>query len=961
MTHSRSYTSATRNNSHVMAQQQVSTYSTNWWRTAWFAIFLLGIALRLLRLTWQPLWWDEGYSIYFATEPLPTMLSLTARDIHPPLYYALLHLWLALIGSTGPEAARLFSVLIGVATLPLLTWLMRTLWPTRPGLALIATFLLAVNPIHIFYSQEIRMYGLAFLLTLAASTFLWRMEQELARGGKPYRSMDGYVLTASLALLTLYYSGFILLAHQLWAFYLHRHSWHRWRWYLLAALLILLIQLPWWLYALPQLFTYVTGKVTADQDSALPLWNYLWRHWLAFFAGHIPAASARLELARQLVPALVAISLLLAIRFVKWRPDHHPLGWLLCLILTPLLVGFAVNLLFPFFPEGGERLLLQILPYLLAGLAFISGSLLVERSTIGVITFVLPLVAAIIGGIIFFTTPRYVEHDYRPLIDDVFTNSRPNDTVLAIFPWQVGYWRAYSPRTLDGTLLPPQPAPVDQAILTWDDAFATKLDTKLAEGTIWFPMPLSFGSTLPEQIEEYLQAHSRNLENHWYSPATRLSAWVQIANVPALVSIAATYREAAGTEQREVRLDSVGVAPLTVPSANTPLAVDLCWQPATEREDLRATLRLLDSNGYPWATRDLTPLAAYVGVNPAVPCLESIAFNVPTGLPPGSYQLAIGVGQKQSDQLFTPTTPSTETTSPLLSLGQINVTTPSQPLAPQRLPIEHWLPTPLADDGLELLGYSGPEEDASILAGDELALTLFLHNTSSQPLARNLYISLLDSAGNDADGWEGWPLPHYTTDHWAEGALAQVPVHFYLRPDLEEGSYIITAGFLDAMTGDKRTPASLTHVKVVRRAASFTPPAGVSLLTPPVQFGTHAQLIGYAVIQDGTSLHLTLTWEILQPLLPPHHIFVHLFDADGQRIAQDDGDPTTADGRASTGSWLPGEYLSTQHMLILPDNPQLPLTLKTGLYLPATGDRLPATADGVAIGDSATISLPTSP
>lgn len=38
-----------------------------------------------LRLGWQPLWWDEGYSLYFATEPLGRMAALTAHDIHPPV------------------------------------------------------------------------------------------------------------------------------------------------------------------------------------------------------------------------------------------------------------------------------------------------------------------------------------------------------------------------------------------------------------------------------------------------------------------------------------------------------------------------------------------------------------------------------------------------------------------------------------------------------------------------------------------------------------------------------------------------------------------------------------------------------------------------------------------------------------------------------------------------------------
>src|SRR5690606_5034018 len=121
-------------------------------------------------------------------------------------------------------------------------------------------------------------------------------------------------------------------------------------------------------------------------------------------------------------------------------------------------------------------------------------------------------------------------------------------------------------------------------------------------------------------------------------------------------------------------------------SATRPLAVDLCWQPPAERADLRATLRLLEPNGYPWATRDLTPLAAYAGANSTEPCLEAVAVNVPVGLPPGSYQLAIGVGEKQSDQLFSPNLPSTESPASLITLGHIQVTAPAQPLAPQRLP-----------------------------------------------------------------------------------------------------------------------------------------------------------------------------------------------------------------------------------------------------------------------------------
>ena len=110
----------------------------------WSLLLATGLAygLRLLRLGWQPLWWDEGYSIYFATEPLGRMLWLTAHDIHPPLYYALLHGWSLLFGPE-PAAARAFSVAIGTVSVPVAAWLALTLWPGRARLALIAALLLA--------------------------------------------------------------------------------------------------------------------------------------------------------------------------------------------------------------------------------------------------------------------------------------------------------------------------------------------------------------------------------------------------------------------------------------------------------------------------------------------------------------------------------------------------------------------------------------------------------------------------------------------------------------------------------------------------------------------------------------------------------------------------------------------------------------------------------------------------
>lgn len=965
MTPSRSYTFATRSDSRLKIsditvsdnQASKSAVKSNSkasfrWRTAWVIILLLGVALRLQRLSWQPLWWDEGYSVYFATESLSTMLRLTALDIHPPLYYLLLHFWFNLVGHTGPESARLLSVLIGVLSLPTMTWASLNLWPQQRKAALLATLLLAISPIHIYYSQEVRMYGLALLLTLSATTFLGRIQHSLAQDIKPVAATIGYVLVASLALLTLYYTGFILLAHQLWALTINRGHGRRQLWYLVAASLILLIQLPWWLYAFPKLFVYIADKVLADQDISLPIGTYLWRHWLAFLTGHLTATQPWLETLRQGSAALIALLLATFLILAKWRDQTWSVRWLFTLLLIPTGVAFTVNLAYPFFPDGGERLLLQILPYLLLLLAF--GSIRRADTRTCLATTVIAgaviagtFIAAVIGNGIYFTTPRYKAHDYRPIIADIVRQSRSNDTVLALFPWQVGYWRAYSPRMSDGAWLPPQPRPVEQDVMKWDASFASSLDSALEQGAIWFPMPLSFGSTLPKEIEDYLAIHARNLENHWYSTATRLTAWVKVNETVATSPLALAYPDG-------LNLANAGIAPTTVPSANKSVAVDLCWQPPRARPDLRATLRLLDASGFLWAKRDLTPLADHVGLDRDNPCLESIAFNIPVGLPPATYQLAIGVGPEDSSQLFIPDA----SPSSLIPIGEVDVTSPTEVLAPQHLPIKYWLSSPISDTGLLMLGYSGPGPDDDLLAGDSVDLSLFLQNTTSSPPLRELYVSILDGRGNGIAGWQGWPFPQYRTNTWASGALVQIPVQVYLPADIDAGKYTLVAGFIEPQTDNKPTPSNLNHVTISRRPTTYARPTTQFQFIPSPTFGTHATLIGYHVAQTANTLQLDLSWEILQPLLPAHHIFVHLLDESGQQIAQTDGEPQTSTERAPTGSWLPGEFLVTHHSLQIPTDASPPFTIQVGLYLPATWERLPVTIAGAIVGDNAEIMLP---
>lgn len=128
----------------------------------------LGAGLRLYRIGQQPLWLDEASSLQFAREPLARLWSWSALvDLgNPPLYYSLLHGWLAF--GASEVSLRLLSAISGVATIPLVYAIGRTI--RDHALGILGALLFAISPFQIWYSQAARGYA---LLTLGATSAMF--------------------------------------------------------------------------------------------------------------------------------------------------------------------------------------------------------------------------------------------------------------------------------------------------------------------------------------------------------------------------------------------------------------------------------------------------------------------------------------------------------------------------------------------------------------------------------------------------------------------------------------------------------------------------------------------------------------------------------------------------------------------------------------------------------------------
>jgi mannosyltransferase len=166
------------------------------------SLLLLAAALRIHRLGNKSVWWDEGWSVWVARQSLLDIARQVSHDVHPPLYFWLLHIWHWGSGD-GEFALRFFSALLGIITIALTYQLGRTVANRYVGL--LAAAFLTIARFHIAWSQEIRMYALATLLAALgawAALRLWNREDR--SGHSQWRDYLLYVLSMSGGLFTLY-------------------------------------------------------------------------------------------------------------------------------------------------------------------------------------------------------------------------------------------------------------------------------------------------------------------------------------------------------------------------------------------------------------------------------------------------------------------------------------------------------------------------------------------------------------------------------------------------------------------------------------------------------------------------------------------------------------------------------------------------------------------------------------
>ncbi len=765
-------------------------------------VTILALSLRLYRLDGQSLWYDEGTSVALAQHSIATIIHSAALDIHPPLYYIVLHYWVRLFG-VSEFAVRLLSALAGVGVVWLVYLIGRRLQGSTIGLW--AAFFAALSPFLVYYSQEARMYMLATLLgalstwlVLYIPTPLSLAIPQASESRKRAAIWIAYVAATTAALYSHYFAATIILAQDMSvAAYLVVHLATRgraesWRSMARRDLLPLLVA-----QAAVALFYAPWLPVMAEQFSQWPAISEFYN--LVSLVAHLfPIFSLGLasDAARLMLPLLVFAAVLLAgvwpQPFTSTLTDERPtwrsrLYWLLhvenhllpffCLVV-PVLAMFALSLRRPLY---NPKFLLVAAPafcFLLArGLSSVYAIASTLKKTSVRWQMVGPALALIAFLVIagsswqalrsYYLDARYARDDYRTVVQTIQAGERSGDAIILHAPGQTDIFGYYYKGVLPVYLLPRQRPLEEKATL------AELADIAAKHSRLWVVYYGDQQADPTRVIASWLEKNTFKASDRWFGNVRLVLYAIPQASAGGMQPVNDNFGPAIrllGYRLETAAATAGDIVPLT-----------LFWQTSSAlAERYTVFAHIIDTHNALWGQHDsepgggLQPTTTW-RVGETVP--DNYGIPVLPGTPPGSYQIEIGMYRPDSGQRLQITDSSGVALGDRVLVGPLVIARPATPPALATLGMQHTSTAMLG--GLRLLGYNlgklGQDAGATEFAGgDILHLTLFWQSPSQPTGDLIISVQALDGRGKIALQAGSRPADgDYPTNTWVAAEVVR--------------------------------------------------------------------------------------------------------------------------------------------------------------------------------------------
>ncbi len=797
-------------------------------------VLLLSLGLRLYRIEAQSLWNDEGTAVALARRDLAAITRAAANDIHPPLYYYLLHYWMAVFGNSE-LAVRALSAWLGT-----LVVLLTFLWArtaagsfaspdTGNSVGLAAAFFAALSPFQIYYSQETRMYILTTLLgalSMYAFVQLLSRWQALPSGAdRPSSAVErylppaAYLLTSVLLLYSHYFAVTILFAQNLaWLWWLKKRRLRfALRWVALQMLLVA-AYLPWLLVAQRQLRAW--PAISEPLQPTTLVLDVLRVFSLGMSADALP----------DLLLAGFALLLILGMLRLRSTPGDHErthgtrssrfalFATSLLYLFVPIGAIYALSLQRPMY--NPKFLLLSTPPFhlfLAQGALSVWDRLAVPRKTmrrqtrqyLAWLRFTLTAVAVAFVAIsslrtvhAYYFDPRYARDDYRGIAGYIQAVERQSDAVLINAPGQIETFTYYYSGDLPLYPLPRQ-RPLDEAQTEAD------LREMIAGRERVFAVLWATDESDPGRfVEGWLDQKTYKATDSWYG-----NVRLVVYGVPSQTTGVSIDHQLDINLGNKVRLLGYNLlTPETTPGDI--LQLTLFWQAiAPMNKRYKVFTHVVDAHGHLVGQRDAEPGGGAKITTiweEGEQVVDNYGLSILPATPPGDYLIDIGMyGLEDGNRL--PVIQGDQTVADHIALQPVRVLPAPAPPPLSVLGMREQLHTRFGD--VTLLGYDlsklghQHEPDALFQAGDILHLTLFWQANRQPVEGIEVTLRLKDEKGSiwlerSVQPTEG----QYPADKWGAQEIIRDQHNLVLPADLPIGRYRIELSVRPLPSGQPTGP-----------------------------------------------------------------------------------------------------------------------------------------------------------
>ena len=306
--------------------------------------------------------------------------------------------------------------MFGTLTIPLVYRCGVELLQKKVGL--IAAFLIVINPYHIWYSQEGRMYALLGLIATASFLFFIRLLRQ-----PTIFNLAGLIGVSAIGFTTHHFSFLLPFTQFIYLLITFRQNFEKLRWWALTQMIAGTSFIPWmWLVLRRQVF-YATSGTTEFATLLDPLYT-LWNFSIGY--------TGKIDIATLIICAIYGTLLIAGI----WYGRRLLAIW----FVLPIVVTLLASQRFPTYVD--RYLIISFAPFLLL---IASGLVKLPKIFQGIVLSIVMIISITGVGRIYFDDNIHQRTDWRGLAQYLKQNATPDDLILVQFFQDLIPLHFYSP------------------------------------------------------------------------------------------------------------------------------------------------------------------------------------------------------------------------------------------------------------------------------------------------------------------------------------------------------------------------------------------------------------------------------------------------------------------------------------------------------------------------------------